>query len=303
MKRIVVFGLLLGAAFACRADGVDASLVLDLWPGKPPGDLPVRGPEKTFLSKSPKYGTNFLITNVTKPTITVLLPPREKNTGTAMVICPGGGYWDLFWEKEGTQIAAWLNANGMAGIVLKYRVPRPSNVPEPDTPVGPLMDAERAISLVRSRAAEWAIDPERIGIVGFSAGGHLALAAATGFGNRAYEPIDRVDRVTCRPDFAVLCYSGSLKDYNRDVLWPGLHVPKDTPPVFLVHATDDSTSPSEDSVILYLALKRAGIPVELHVYATGEHDFGVVPNGNLPTTWPGLCVNWLRSLGLLAKRP
>ncbi len=303
MKRILLIAVLLGAEVVCRADGVGDSPALDLWPGKPPGELPVRGPEKTFLSKSPKYGTNLLITNVTKPTITVFLPPRDKDTGTAMVICPGGGYWNLFWEKEGTQIAAWLNANGMAGIVLKYRVPRPPSVPEPDTPVGPLMDAERAISLVRSRAAEWGIDPGRIGIVGFSAGGHLALAAATGFGKRAYEPVDAIDQVSCRPDFAVLCYSGYLKSYNQDVIWPGLQIPQGTPPVFLVHATDDTTSPSENSAVMYLALKRAGIPVELHIYATGEHDFGVVQNGNLPATWPGLCINWLRSLGLLKARP
>jgi acetyl esterase/lipase len=302
-RTFFLIALSLGAVFACRADRGADSLVVDLWPGGPPGDLPVRGPEKSFISKSPKYGTNLLLTNVTKPTITLFLPPRDKNTGTAMVICPGGGYWDLFWEKEGTQIAAWLNANGMAGIVLKYRVPRPPGVPEAETPLGPLMDAERAISLVRSRAAEWGINPGRIGIVGFSAGGHLALAAATGFGNRSYEPNDAFDQVSCRPDFAVLGYSGYLKDYKRDVIWPGLHIPKDTPPVLLVHATDDSTSPSENSVIMYLALKRAGIPAELHVYATGEHDFGVLQNGNLPTTWPGLCINWLRSFGLLQTRP
>ncbi len=303
MRRILLIAFSFAAALACRWACAAEPVVLDLWPGKPPGDQPVRGPEKNFLSKSSRYGTNFLITNVTKPTIAVFLPPKENNTGTAMVICPGGGYWNLFWEKEGTQVAAWLNANGMAGIVLKYRVPRPPNVPEPDTPIGPLMDAERAISLVRSRAAEWGINPGRIGIVGFSAGGHLAMAAATGFGKRAYEPIDAVDRVSCRPDFAVPCYSGYLKAYKEDVIWPGLHIPSDTPPVFLVHATDDSTSPSENSVIMYLALKRAGVPVELHVYATGEHDFGVVPNGNLPTSWPGLCINWLRSFGLLTKRP
>jgi acetyl esterase/lipase len=288
---------------ACRAAGAANPQVFDLWPGTPPGDLPTRGAEKTFLSKSPKYGTNLLITNVTKPTITVMLPPRETRNGTAMIICPGGGYWNLFWEKEGTQIAAWLNANGIAGIVLKYRVPRPPNVPELETPVGPLLDAQRAVSTVRSRAAEWGINPERIGIIGFSAGGHLALATATGFEKRQYAPVDAIDSASCRPDFAVLCYSGYLKDYHKDVIWPGIHIPAATPPVFMVHATDDSTSPSENSVIMYLALKRAGVPVELHVYATGEHDFGVLQNGNLPTTWPDLCLRWLRSFGLLAPRP
>jgi acetyl esterase/lipase len=295
--------LLAGTMVAFRAAGAGEPLVLDLWPGKPPGDLPVRGAEKSFISVSPKYGTNRLITNVTKPAITVLPPPPGTNTGTAMIVCPGGGYWNLFWDKEGTQIAAWLNANGMAAIILKYRVPRPPNVPEPETPIGPLMDAQRAVSTVRSRAAEWGIDPHRIGIVGFSAGGHLALATAAGFERRAYDPIDAIDAVSSRPDFAVLCYSGYLKDYHKDEIWPGLHLPSTTPPIFLVHATDDTTSPAENSAIMYLALKRAGIPVELHIYATGEHDFGVLQNGNLPTSWPDLCLNWLRSFGLLKPRP
>jgi acetyl esterase/lipase len=294
--------LLLGAMLACRAAWAAEPLVLDLWPGKPPGDLPTRGAEKTFISKSEKYGTNLLVTNVTQPTLTVLLPAKESNTGTAMVICPGGGYWNLFWEKEGTEVAAWLNANGMAGIVLKYRVPRPPNVPEPETPVGPLLDAQRAISLVRSRAAEWGIDPGRIGIVGFSAGGHLALATATAFESRGYPAADAADAVSCRPDFAVLCYSGYLKDYTRDVIWPGLHIPASTPPIFLVHATDDSTSPSENSAVMYLALKRAGVPVELHIFATGEHDFGVRRTGQLTDIWSDLCLRWLRSFGLLGPK-
>lgn len=302
MLKTSTLALILGATLFGSAAAVAAPQVFDLWPGTPPGDLPTRGAEKTFLSKSPKYGTNLLITNVTKPTITVMLPAREASTGTAMIICPGGGYWNLFWEKEGTQIADWLNANGIAGIVLKYRVPRPPNVPEPETPIGPLLDAQRAVSMVRSRAAEWGINPGRIGIVGFSAGGHLALATATSFERREYAPVDAIDSASCRPDFAVLCYSGYLKDYKKDVIWPGLHIPPNTPPVFIVHATDDSTSPSENSVIMYLALKRAGIPVELHVYATGEHDFGVEQNGNLPTTWPDLCLRWLRSFGLLTPR-
>ena len=277
-------------------------MVIDLWPGKPPGELPVRGAEKTFIHTSPLYGTNSLITNVTKPTLTVYLPPRDRNTGTAMVICPGGGYWDLYWVLEGEQVAAWLNSQGMAGIILKYRVPRPPGVPESETPVGPQLDAQRAVSTVRSRAEEWGINPRRIGIIGFSAGGHLALATATGFARRTYEPIDSIDQVSCRPDFAVLCYGGYLKARDRDEIWPGLHIPPDTPPVMLVHASDDTMSRSDQSVIAYLALSRAGIPVEMHIYATGEHDFGVRQDDRLPSSWPQLCVSWLRSRGLLESR-
>jgi acetyl esterase/lipase len=165
------------------------------------------------------------------------------------------------------------------------------------------MDAQRAVSLVRSRAAEWGIDPKRIGMVGFSAGGHLALTTATNFEKRMYEPSDAIDTVSCRPDFAIMCYSGYLKAKDKDGIAQGIHIPAGTPPVFLAHASDDRESyggsNAEHSVFMYVALKRAGIPVELHVYATGDHDFGVRQNGRLPSSWPQLCVNWLKSLGLL----
>ena len=170
-------------------------------------------------------------------------------------------------------------------------------------PLGPQLDAQRAVSLVRSRAAEWGIEPNRIGMVGFSAGGHLALATATGFAKRTYEPIDAIDAVSCRPDFAILCYPGYLKAKDKDEIWPGLHIPADTPPILLAHASDDKESyggsNAENSAIMYLALKRAGIPAELHIFATGDHDFGVRQNEKLPSSGTQLCVNWLRSLGLL----
>jgi acetyl esterase/lipase len=301
MKSIPRILLLIGALSASEVAFADP-FVIDLWPGKPPGDLPVRGAEKTYIHTSPLYGTNLLITNVTKPTLTVYLPAKDRNTGTAMVICPGGGYWDLYWVREGEEVAAWLNSQGIAGIILKYRVPRPPNVPERDVPLGPQLDAQRAMSTVRSRAAEWGINPGRIGIIGFSVGGHLAISTATGFAKRKYEPIDSIDQASCRPDFAVLCYGGYLKAYDRDEIWPGIHIPADTPPVMLVHASDDTMSKSEQSVIMYLALRRAGVPAEMHIYAAGEHDFGVRQDGKLPSSWPPLCINWLRSLGLLETR-
>jgi acetyl esterase/lipase len=244
-----------------------------------------------------------LITNVTRPTLTIYQPAREKNTGTAMIICPGGGYWDLYWELEGEEVAAWLNSVGMTGIILKYRCPRRPGDVKGEPASGPQLDAQRAVSLVRSRAAEWGIDPKRIGMVGFSAGGHLALSTATNFPKRLYEPIDAIDKVSCRPDFAVMCYSGYLKAKDKDEIRPAIHIPPDTPPIFLAHASDDKESYggslSENSAIMYLALKRAGVPAELHIYATGDHDFGVRQNEKLPSSWPQLCIKWLRSQHLL----
>jgi len=278
-------------------------LVVELWPGKTPGDVGIMRQETSRIHQSPLVGPTRLITNVSKPTLTIYQPPRDKNVGTAMIICPGGGYWDLYWELEGEEVAAWLNSVGMTGIILKYRCPRrPGEIPR-EPPLGPQLDAQRAVSLVRSRAAEWGIDSKRIGVVGFSAGGHLALATATGFAKRLYDPIDAIDQVSCRPDFAVACYSGYLKPKDKDGIRADLHIPPDTPPVFLAHASDDTESyggsNAENSAFMYVALKRAGIPTELHIYATGDHDFGVRQNEKLPSSWTGLCVKWLRSRGLL----
>lgn len=281
--------------------------VIDVWPGKTPGDMGIRGEETSRIHQSPLVGPTKLITNVTKPTLTIYPAPKETNTGTAMVICPGGGYWDLYWELEGEEVAAWLNSQGMTGIILKYRCPRRPGDVKGEPPLGPQLDAQRAVSLVRSRAAEWGINPKRIGIVGFSAGGHLALATATGSAKRLYERIDAVDEVSCRPDFAVMCYSGYLKAKDKDEIRPGLQIPADTPPVFLAHASDDRESYggsiAENSVFMYVALKRAGIPTELHVFATGDHDFGVRQNDKLPSSWTNLCVRWLRSQDLLKPMP
>jgi acetyl esterase/lipase len=303
MKRIALGVSLLMAVFVVRTGFAAEPRVIDLWPGKTPGDVGINGQENSRIHPSPLVGPTKLITNVTKPTLTIYQPAKDKNTGTAMLICPGGGYWDLYWELEGEEVAAWLNSIGVTGIILKYRVPRRPGDVRGEPPLGPLLDAQRAVSLVRSRAAEWGIDPKRIGMVGFSAGGHLALATATNFEQRKYEAIDAIDEVSCRPDFAVLCYSGYLKAKDKDEISPGLHIPASTPPILLTHANDDSEkvggSNAEHSAFMYVALKRAGVPVELHIYASGNHDFGVRQNEKLPSSWPQLCVNWLRSLDLL----
>jgi acetyl esterase/lipase len=241
----------------------------------------------------------MLVTNVTKPTLTVYPAPKNTNTGVAMLICPGGGYHNLFWDLHGEEVAGWLNSIGVTGIILKYRCPRRPGEEKTEPAPGPLQDAQRAVSLVRSKAKEWGIDPNKIGMVGFSAGGHLAGATATHFDKRRYEPQDDIDKISCRPDFAIMLYSGYLKAKDRDELAPGMRVPAGTPPILLVHASDDPVSPVEHSVIMYLALKRAGVPTEMHLYATGGHPFGVRQRGLPCDTWPARCEDWLRSLGLL----
>ena len=280
-------------------------LVLNIWPGRPPDESGSIGPER--IRMSPKLDRKQvevteptrMITAVTNPTITIFRPAADKEKGTAMLICPGGGYWNLYWELEGEEVAAWLNSIGVTGIILKYRVPRRADEPEAEPARRPLQDAQRAMSLVRSKAREWGINPQRIGIVGFSAGGHLAIAAATSFDKRAYEAIDDVDKISCRPDFAIPVYSGYLKAKDKNELAPALRLLTNTPPVFLVHGGDDIISPPENSVLMYLALKRAGVSAELHVYANTTHDFGVRTNDRPHSKWTARCADWLRDSGFL----
>ena len=293
--RIVISGNSLFAA---------EPIVVPVWPGKAPLDVGIEGAEHSKIYESPILkGPTKLITNVTRPTLTIYSPPADRNTGTAMLICPGGGYHNLFWELEGEEVAAWLNSQGMTGIILKYRCPRRAGDVKGEPPLGPLLDAQRAVSLVRSRAAEWKIDPQRIGLVGFSAGGHLAVATAARFEKREYEAIDDVDKISCRPDFAIACYSGYLKNRDRDEVSAAmLPIPANTPPIFLAHTSDDNISDPANSALFYLALLRAKVPAELHIFASGDHDFGVRQNDKLPSSWTKLCVKWLQSNRLLTRQ-
>jgi acetyl esterase/lipase len=285
--------------------GAAEPLVVEIWPGTPPEETNNIGPEKIRMSPGldrkqvEVTEPTRLITAVTKPTITIYRAARSRENRTAMLICPGGGYWDLYWQLEGEEVASWLNSIGITGIILKYRVPRRPDEPKGEPARRPLQDAQRALSLVRSRAAEWGINPGRIGMIGFSAGGHLVTATATSFAKRTYEPIDDIDKISCRPDFAIPVYSGYLKAKDKEELAPGLHVPTNAPPFFLVHGSDDIVSPPENSVLMYLAVKRAGVPAELHVYADTTHDFAVRKTDRPYSTWTQSCEDWLRDRGFL----
>src|SRR4051812_25346092 len=292
MKTVSLLSFVLLAGAITRAA---EPIIVELWPGMVPGDIGIKAEEKSRIHPSPIVGATKLITNVSKPTLTIYPAPPATNTGTAILICPGGGYWKLYWELEGEEIATWLNSIGVTGIILKYRVPRRPGEPEKEPARRPLQDAQRAISLIRSKAGEWGI--ARVGIAGFSAGGHLVMATATSFDKRTYDPVDEIDKISSRPDFGIAVYSG----YLRDELARNLHVPTNTPPIFLAHGGEDIISSPEESVSMYLALKRAGVPTELHIYAGAAHDFGVRPSEQPCTKWTEHCAEWLRHQGWLRK--
>jgi acetyl esterase/lipase len=252
-----------------------------------------------------------------KPSLTIYLPPEEKATGAAVVICPGGGYGHLAMDHEGHQIAQWLNSFGVAGFILKYRH---RNSGAGYGHPAPLQDAQRAVRTVRARAKEWKINPGRIGILGFSAGGHLASSAGTHFQNRYSDIKDSIDRVSCRPDFMILIYpvisftewcthKGSrrnlLGDNPEKELVENLsnekQVTHQTPPTFLVHGDNDTGVPSENSIYFYLALRKAKVPAEMHIYENGRHGFGLGQNHGAVSSWPLRCEEWMRGRGLLNK--
>lgn len=266
--------------------------VMNVWPGKAPDETRQEKPET-----SETKGKVTRTTNVFVPTLTIYPAPKDKNTGTAVVICPGGGYSILAWDLEGVEVAEWLNSIGVTGIILKYRVPEKR--PEGDVNhFPPLEDAQRALSLVRSKASEWEIKPDRIGILGFSAGGNLTVLACTQYDHRAYEPIDDVDKVSCRPDFGIPIYPAWLAVEGKTEIRSEFPINKQTPPMFIACAADDHYC-AIDAAAFYLALKHAGVPAELHIYARGGHGFGLRHTANPCSTWPQSCEAWLKSEGLL----
>ena len=249
------------------------------------------------------------VTNVAKPTITVYAPPgASENPRAAIVVIPGGGFEILAIDLEGTEVCDWLVTQGIACVLLKYRVPshpyhwqtntRPHNL---EIPVESLADTQRAMRLVRSHAAEWHIDPHKLGVLGFSAGGYLVAQISTHFDKHLYAPIDEADRLSSRPDFAIAVYPGHLStEDNR--LNPSVPVSRQTPPTFIVQAEDDHVDGVEQALVYYRALKDAGVPAEMHLYATGGHAFGLRPTERSITRWPHLVEDWLRDIAVTENR-
>lgn len=271
--------------------------VYELWPGEVPGEKGDVGAETAVQGTGAK--PVLRISNVTKPTLTVYKPAADKDTGAAVLICPGGGYQILAWDLEGVEVAEWLNTLGVTGIVMKYRTPRRKNLPKHQAP---LQDAQRALSLIRSRAKEWKIDPDRLGILGFSAGGHLSATTSTNSDRRSYTAVDDADKLSCRPDFTILVYPAYLTGDKKGskTLAPELRIDKNTPPMFLAHAYNDPWT-AADTARLFIALKEANVPAELHIYNSGGHGFGLRPTDDTSSTWPKRCEEWLRIRGLLKK--
>jgi acetyl esterase/lipase len=283
-----------------------------IWPGAAPDAQPVPGPEEMEISGEHELigGKRTIgIRNVSRPTMTVY-SPQGKNTGVAMVVFPGGGYSELAIDLEGTEVCDWLTSRGITCVLLKYRVPDSGPAYHADChcnihPKAPtaLEDAQRTVGLVRFHAAEWHIDPHKIGVLGFSAGGHMVANISTHFKQRAYAPVDAADKVSCRPDFAVAIYPGHMLENTKKEyeLNPEIPVTASTPPTFLLQNEDDHVDGVKQSLVYYIALKKANVPVEMHLYAQGGHAFGLRPTKFPATRWPALVETWLRTIGMISE--
>jgi acetyl esterase/lipase len=285
---------------------ISQNYTIPLWEGEIPNLKVTAEKEKSFYDQE-----IFFIKNIQKPNITVYLPSKKNATGEAVIICPGGGYWNLAYYWEGRDIARAFNARGIAAIVLKYRLPTSDNYIIRDK--SPLLDAQRAMRLVRYHAPEWNIKPDKIGIMGFSAGGHLASTLSTHYDSGNSQSEDPVDRLSCRPDFSILIYpvisfikpyshKGSAeallgKNASQDLLKfysNELQVTKDTPPAFLVHSMDDGAVPVENSIAYYQALKEHAVSAEMHLYPYGGHGYSLAIGKGHLSGWMNLCIEWTK---------
>lgn len=283
--------------------GLPAKPPVNLWPGKAPGDTTTLPPEADLTKTNENFiaGRRLIrLGNVSTPTLTVYKPAPEKDTGAAVLVCPGGGYNILAYDLEGSEVCEWLNSIGVTGVLLKYRVPRRPGLPGH---TAPLQDAQRAMGMIRAQAKELGIDPNRLGVLGFSAGGHLAAVLSNNHTERTYAVVDDADKLSCKPDFAVLVYPAYLTQKDKgDILAPEMTVSAtNTPPTFLVMTQDDGVR-VETALFYYLALKNAKVPGELHIYPKGGHGYGLRRTEVTVTTWPDRVADWMKASGFL-KRP
>jgi acetyl esterase/lipase len=277
-------------------------LTLPLWPSSIPGGAASLPPEvDTTSAKDPLIAGKPLIRlgNVANPTLTLYKPASANNgSSPAIVVFPGGGYKILAIDLEGTEVCDWLNAAGVTCVLVKYRVP--DTGPYPKSPAA-LQDAQRALGMVRLHATEWGIDPKRIGVLGFSAGAHLSAALSTHYEQRLYDPVDDADKLSCRPDFAVIVYPGYLALADQGMAPnPEIHPTADTPPSFIVQAEDDPVH-VENATSYFLQLKQAKVPAELHIYAQGGHGYGLRRTALPVTTWPDRVIDWLHTMHVLPQ--
>jgi acetyl esterase/lipase len=280
---------------------------LAIWPGVVPNARPivepeVSGTEVDDTGKKELVGGKpwVYVDKVSQPTMTVY-SPRGRNTGAAVVVFPGGGYNILAIDLEGTEVCDWLTSKGITCVLLKYRVPCVKTGPYRDC-LTALQDAQRTMGLVRFRAAEWHIDPRKIGVLGFSAGGHMVAAISTHFDKRLYPAADAADKESCRPDFAVALYPGHLAVPEKNfALNPDLPITSRTPPTFLLQAQDDPVDPVENSLVYYSALRKAGVPAEIHLFVKGGHAFGLRPAALPIMRWPQLVEEWLTTIAMISN--
>lgn len=305
LRQILLFAFLLIKASA-------EPQIINLWPATPPGPAAkADGAERDLTKPDDKLiaGRRIIkLGHVSTPQMHVHLPDKAKAHGGAVLVCPGGGFSILAWDLEGTEVAEWLNSIGFAAIVVKYRVPtghHGHNLNEqgnaPLKAVGPVMDAQRAMSLTRSHAAEWGLDPQRIGIMGFSAGGETAGLTAMLRDQRLYVKLDAADGHSCAPNFTLPIYPGGFYDKEAGGLKPCLKVTKDTPPMFFAMAQDDHVN-SLNCTVLYTALTREKVPAELHLFTRGGHGYGLRPTLTPVTHWPNRAAKWLKDMGFTEAR-
>jgi len=279
----VIFAVLLCSCASAKESTGTKLLTINLWPN-------TTGPEETV---QPSQGDGVTrITHISNPSITVFRA-HKTTISPGVIICPGGAYSILAIDKEGTEVAKWLNSIGITAAVLKYRVP--------NNRLGAFQDAQRAVRMVRQNAGEWNIDPDRIGILGFSAGGHLAARSSTDFKNQSYPPIDKIDKLSCRPDFTVLIYPAYLYKKGGYELADEITADKKTPSAFIVQTQDDQKYVNS-SIAYYTALTKSSVQAELHIFEKGGHGYGLRTSKYPVSGWPKLCEAWMKSIGVI-KQP